>query len=179
VVDTGEFGVSGAQLWLPVVYGIGTYHWKKSATVLYGLAFSTAFGIFLPVPILGLTGEISDSMSYFFILPILAQLNYRLDRQWSLSAALKGSGYETKVANDGAFTGRDPNLTLQERGFEADISASDLVLDWMSLQVQAGSSLLRSLRFTDSAGDIETQKIGSVPFLFQLSVTFLLKPELH
>jgi hypothetical protein len=171
ILRSGEAGPSGASLWIPSAYAIGTHHFNSDTALLYGAAFTTAFGIFLPVPVLGVTSKLSKDWSLTAILPILTQLNWRPLAQWNFAAFLKGSGFESKIANEGRFASPDSSIEIKSRAFQMGVGAGYDASHLFSIQGEVAALAARQLKFEDASGTLLTQKLNPSPIALTISAT--------
>jgi hypothetical protein len=171
VSHSGEAGSSGASLWIPTIYAAGTYHFNQDTALIYGAAFSTSFGFFFPVPVLGLTSQLSQEWRFTTILPVVTEFSWRPVDQWSFAAFLKAEGYESKIANDHRFDSPDSSVEIKTRAFELGIGADYEISNAFSIRGNLGALAARQLQFEDGSGTLAIQKLQAAPFLMTLSGT--------
>jgi hypothetical protein len=171
ISHTGEAGPSGASLWLPMVFAAATHHFNRDTALIYGAAFSTSIGIFIPIPILGLTSQLSPEWRFTTILPVMTELSWRPIDSWNFMGFLKASGFESKIANDQRFDTSDSSVKIKYRSFEIGMGAGYEFSNNFSVRGDLGALLARQLRYEDSHDTLMTQKLNAAPVMLTLSAT--------
>jgi NAD-dependent deacetylase len=171
ISHSGEAGPSGASLWVPSVYAAATHPFNRDTALIYGAAFSTSFGFFIPVPVLGLTSKLSSEWTFTTILPVITQFSWRPVDPWNFVGFLKASGYESKIANNQSFDTSDSSVKLKAQAFELGVGAGYEISSNLSVRGDVGALLARKLKYEDSNNTLMVQKLSAAPVMLTLSAT--------
>ncbi|MFL5815056.1 MAG: DUF6268 family outer membrane beta-barrel protein [Bdellovibrionia bacterium] len=171
ISHSGEAGPSGASLWVPSVYAAATHHFNRDTALIYGAAFSTSFGFFFPVPVLGLTSKLSSEWTFTTILPVVTEFSWRPVDQWSFAGFLKASGFESEIANNQRFDTSDSSVKIKARAFELGVGAGYEVSNYFSVRGDIGALLARQLKYEDSNTTLMVQKLSAAPMMLALTAT--------
>jgi hypothetical protein len=171
ISHSGEAGPSGASLWVPSVYAAATHHLSQDTALIYGAAFSTSFGFFFPVPVLGFTSKLSSEWRLTTILPVITEFSWRPLDSWSFAGFLKASGYESKIANNQSFDTSDSSVKIKARAFELGVGAGYEFSNDFSVRGDIGALLARQLKYEDSNNTLMVQKLSAAPVMLTLSAT--------
>lgn len=171
ISHSGEAGPSGASLWIPSIYAAATHHFNQDTALIYGAAFTTSFGFFIPVPVLGFTSKLSAEWSFTTILPVITQFSWRPVEKWNFAGFLKASGYESKISNNQSFDTSDSSVKIQSRAFELGMGAGYDISSNFSVRGDVGALLARQLKYKDSNNTLMVQKLSAAPVMLTLSAT--------
>jgi hypothetical protein len=168
----GEWDSPRAIGWLPSGFFLGTHKLDRSLRLLYGAAFSFAYGRGLPLPILGLSWKISDSSRLLVILPFILKYKAGFSETIDFNAFLTPAGTQSRFRNQGSYAGSsESTLTLKEQGFRLgagiDYKASR---DW-KLTAETGVVGARKFTIADSNQDLDVFRPNRSVFVLA-GVTF-------
>jgi hypothetical protein len=162
----GEWDSPRALGWLPSGFFVGTHKLDQSLRLLYGAAFSFAYGRGLPLPILGLSWKISDSSSLLAILPFILKYKARLSQTFDFNAFLTPAGTQSRFRNKGSYaSSSESTLTLKEQGFRLGGGVTYKASHNWKLTAEAGVLGARKYTISDSTQDLDVFRPSKSAFV--------------
>lgn len=144
-----ETGVEGVD-WMSRGAAVSSWHWNRSAALLYGGAYSYLFGEPLFLPALGVMIDLASGWRFTALLPFSVQATHRSEEEMDVTVFARAAGTRAHIAPGAGSGEQDLFLRLQRTRVGGGLY--HVAEGGLRIGGEAGVEIMRKISIGDDAG---------------------------